>query len=109
PAGRSDAQHVTSAWVTATLFPVLEVSPILGRYFTAEEDTPNGGRKSTIAGDDGPTVAIISEGLWRSRFGADPSILGRLLVANGRSRTIVGVMPTSFRFPTAETQVWLPI
>lgn len=109
PGGKSEPQHLSSAWVTATLLPVLQVSPILGRNFTEEEDTPNGGRRSASKGDEGPTVAIISEGLWRSRFGADPGILGRPVQINGRTRAIVGVMPTRFRFPSAETHVWLPL
>jgi putative ABC transport system permease protein len=109
PGGKSEPQHVESAWITATLIPVLKVSPILGRNFAEEEDTPNGGRKSTKAGDEGPTVALISEGLWRSRFGADPNIVGRNLEVNGRTRQIVGVMPARFRFPQASTHVWLPL
>ena len=109
PGGGFEPQHLSVAWITATLFPVLQVSPILGRNFIADEDTPNGGRKSTKAGDEGPTVAIISEGLWRSRFGADPKVLGRTMDVNGRTRTIVGVMPTRFRFPSSATQLWLPL
>ncbi|MFI5311498.1 MAG: ABC transporter permease [Gemmatimonadales bacterium] len=109
PGGKSEPQHLTVAWMTATLLPVLEVSPIRGRNFTAEEDTPNGGRNSARPGDDGPTVVIIGEGLWRTRFGADPNIVGRTVDLNGRTRTIVGVMPTRFRFPSAATQVWLPL
>ena len=109
PGGKSEPQHVASAWITATLIPVLKVSPILGRNFTEDEDTPNGGRKSTKAGDEGPTVALISEGLWRTRFGADPEILRRSIEVNGRTRQIVGVMPSRFRFPAAATHVWLPL
>jgi putative ABC transport system permease protein len=109
PGGTSGPQHVTVAWVTATLVPVLQVSPILGRNISEEEDTPNGGRKSARAGDEGPTVIMIGEGLWRTRFGGDPQVIGRTLDVNGRTRTIVGVMPARFRFPTAATQVWLPL
>ena len=109
PAGSTDPQHLSVTWMTATLLPVLKVSPILGRNFTADEDTPTGGRKSAVKGDDGPTVTIISEGLWRSRFGADPKVLGRTMSVNGRTRTIVGVMPSRFRFPSSATQLWLPL
>src|SRR5205823_8716395 len=52
---------------------------------------------------------LISEGLWRSRFGADPAILGKTMVVNGRVREIVGVMPNRFRFPSSATRVWLPL
>ena len=60
PGGTSEPQRVTSAWITATLIPTLQVSPLLGRTFTDAEDIPNG-----------PNLVIISEGMWRSRFGAD--------------------------------------
>ena len=107
PAGRSEPQHLSAAWMTQTLLPVLKVSPILGRNFTEDEDTPNGGRRSTDG--TGPSVVLISEGLWRSRFGADPAILGKTMVVNGRVREIVGVMPNRFRFPSSATRVWLPL
>ena len=98
PTGGSDPQRITSSNVTASLISVLGVSPMVGRNFSETEDAPNG-----------PNVILIGEGLWRSRFGADPNILGRTIEVNGRSREIVGVMPARFRFPTAETQLWLPL
>lgn len=97
PGGGSEPQRLTSAWITATLIPVLRVSPILGRNFTEAEDLPKG-----------PEAVIISEGLWRSRFGADPKIVGRSMEVDGLTRQIVGVMPQRFRFPTARTQLWQP-
>jgi putative ABC transport system permease protein len=97
PRGGTAPQRITSSWITASLIPVLQVSPLIGRNFTEAEDLPKG-----------PDVVIISEGLWRSRFGADPQILDRKLEVNGRTRAIVGVMPGRFRFPTAATQIWLP-
>ncbi len=98
PRGASDPERVTSAWVTASMLPVLAFSPLLGRGFTDAEDLPNG-----------PLVVVISEGMWRSRFGADRQILGRTLEISGRTREIVGVMPQRFRFPNAGTQLWLPL
>ncbi|MGH7694757.1 MAG: ABC transporter permease, partial [Gemmatimonadaceae bacterium] len=98
PRGATDPERVSSAWVTATMLPVLGVSPLLGRGFTDAEDLPNA-----------PFVVLISEGMWRSRFGADPQVLGRTLEIAGRSREIVGVMPQRFRFPTAGTQLWIPL
>jgi hypothetical protein len=47
--------------------------------------------------------------MWRSRFGADPQIIGRTLEINGRTREIIGVMPARFRFPDASTQMWVPL
>ncbi|HJU72588.1 MAG TPA: ABC transporter permease [Gemmatimonadaceae bacterium] len=98
PRGGTEPQRITSASVTESVLPVLQVSPLLGRNFTEAEDLPNG-----------PTPVLIGEGMWRSRFGADREILGRTLEVNGRAREIIGVMPQSFRFPTAATQVWLPL
>jgi predicted permease len=98
PRGGAEPQRITSTFISASLIPVLEVSPMLGRNFTEAEDLPKG-----------PNVVIISEGLWRSRFGADRRVIGRTLEVNGRNRTIVGVMPGRFRFPTATAQLWLPL
>ncbi|MDQ3517338.1 MAG: ABC transporter permease [Gemmatimonadota bacterium] len=98
PRGGAEPQRTASASISASLLPVLGVSPLLGRNFTGAEDLPKG-----------PDVVIISEGLWRSRFGGDSRILGRTLEVSGRSREIIGVMPSRFRFPSATTQLWLPI
>jgi putative ABC transport system permease protein len=98
PGGASEPQRVSSAWITADLIPTLQVSPLLGRNFTEEEDRPNG-----------PEVVIISEAQWRSRFGADPAVIGRLMDVSGQSHQIVGVMRQRFRFPAANTQLWLPL
>ena len=98
PAGGSEPQRLPSAVITANLIPLLEVSPILGRSFTEAEDQPKG-----------PAVVIISEGLWRSRFGGDRGVIGKMLQVAGTSRQIVGVMPASFRFPDARTELWLPL
>ena len=96
--GGAEPQRIGAGWVSATLIPMLEVPPILGRSFTDAEDLPNGG-----------SVVMISEGLWRTRFGADPLVLGKRLEVNGSSREIIGVMPDRFRFPTATTRIWLPL
>ncbi|MGQ0641658.1 MAG: ABC transporter permease [Gemmatimonadaceae bacterium] len=96
--GATDPQRISTSQVTASLIPVLRVAPLLGRSFSEAEDVPNG-----------PSVVIIGEGMWRSRFAADPGILGRTLDVNGRSREIIGVMPQRFRFPTPRTQLWLPL
>lgn len=98
PAGNSEPQRLSTGFISADLIPLLEVSPRIGRSFTAEEDLPNGA-----------PVVIISEGLWRSRFGADPRVIGRMLQVSGVSREIVGVMPKKFRFPSADTELWLPL
>ncbi len=74
------------------------ISPALGRSFSAEEDRPNG-----------PRVALISSGLWRSRFASDPKVVGRTIALDGASTVIVGVLPPSFEMPTlTHTEVLLP-
>jgi putative ABC transport system permease protein len=97
PDGRSEPERMTEARVTADVIPLLEVSPILGRTFSEAEDGPKG-----------PNVAIISEGLWRSRFGGTRDVIGKKLLIFGRSTEIIGVMPASFRFPSANTKLWVP-
>src|SRR5689334_11074021 len=71
--------------VSGNLFPLLGVSPLLGRMFSADEDRA-----------EGPQAAILSYGLWRRRFGADERAIGRAIELNGASTTIVGVMPANF-------------
>src|SRR6476646_3448091 len=97
PDGRAEPDRLPVAWVTANLFPLLEVKPRLGRAFTEAEDVK-----------DGPQVAMISEGLWRTRFGADPNIVGKKIAIFERPTEIVGVMPSSFTFPNAGTKIWVP-
>ena len=106
PGGTAEPQRLTTARMTATLLPVLRVSPLLGRNFTAEEDAP---ARSVVGGGDPANVVLISEGLWRTRFGADVGIVGRTIEVNGAARTIIGVLPSRFRFPTAATELWLPL
>jgi predicted permease len=91
-------QRVTSAGFSASLFVVLGVPAQRGRVFNEDEDRAGA-----------QPVVVISDALWRTHFGADPSVIGRSLEVNGTRREIVGVMPPSFRFPNAATNVWLPL
>ena len=84
--GVGQPENVPARAISAAFFPILGVNPILGRNFNAEDDR---------RGAD-PTV-LISEGLWRRKFGSDPNVIGQRLVVGGTGRTIVGVTPTSFR------------
>ena len=97
PGKSGEPQRVSSASISATLLPVLQVRPILGRAFTEEDD-----RRGA------PPVVLIGESMWRTRFADDPAILGRTLDVNGVGREIVGVLPAALRFPAAATQVWVP-
>jgi predicted permease len=98
PRGGGEPQRIGSATITQSVIPLLQVPPLVGRTFTEAEDAPRG-----------PNVLLISEGLWRSRFGGDRNVIGRTLDVNGRTWEIIGVMPRQFRFPSPETQLWLPM
>jgi putative ABC transport system permease protein len=91
------AEPITGAFVTSRFFPLLGVQPALGRTFTAEEQ--RGG---------GPPVMLVSHGLWQSRFGGDSGIVGRTIVLDDAPVTIVGVLPTSFDFPSSAS-FWRPM
>ncbi len=100
---RDGSHTVVAPHVTPNTFSMLGAQPLLGRTFTDAEAQPNGEQ-----------VVIISEGLWRSTFHSDSKILGKVVRVGGIPRTIVGVMPESFRFPEEMGHditdgVWLPI
>jgi putative ABC transport system permease protein len=90
-------ERVAAGIVTANFFDVLGVRPALGRTFTAEEDTP--ARRDAV---------LLGDALWRGRFGSDPNIVGRTVRLNGRTRTIVGVMPRGLRHPY-QSDLWVPL
>lgn len=97
--GQGEPERLTGAQVSHDTFAMLGVTPALGRSFRPEEDHP--GVES---------VVIISHGLWRKRFGADPSLVGRRIFLNGEGRMVIGVMPAGFKFPIiADADVWRPI
>ncbi len=87
-AGEDKSERISGATVTGGVFALLGVSPIKGRFFEAEE--------CTLGRDD---VVIISARLWQRRFNSDPQIIGTKLLLNGKTFTVVGVMPASFDFP----------
>jgi len=91
-------ERVTAAGFSASLFTVLGVPAAVGRVFSEDEDHVGAA-----------PVMLISDALWRTHFGADQGVIGQTLEVNGTRRVIVGVMPPSFYFPSAETQLWLPL
>ena len=98
-----DPLRVLAAQVQAPVFEALGARPILGRLFTADEDQPGRGR-----------VVLLTEGLWRTRFGSDASIVGRTIDLDGAAYTVLGVLPASLRLPLdyasrAFTQIWVPL
>jgi predicted permease len=90
-------ERLDGAVVSTELFPMLGVEARLGRVFRAEEG---------VEGRD--RVALISDGLWKRRFGSDPGVIGRKIALNDLSYEIVGVLPPAFDFPT-NTEVWAPL
>lgn len=80
------------------LFPTLGIQPSLGRNFSPEEVTV-----------DGPKVAILSDHYWKTRFNADPAILGKTINLEGTPRLIIGVLPAGFRGLSGRAEIWTPI
>jgi putative ABC transport system permease protein len=107
--GGDAPERIPGAVVSASVFPLLGVQPQLGRTFLPAENEQ--GR------DD---VVLVSYSLWQRRFGSDPALLGKTLELNGRSYTVVGIMPPGFQFPlslfgikgvafTQPPEVWTPL
>jgi predicted permease len=90
--GDGQPERLTSVPVTQNFFPILGVEPQIGRNFTAEECKQNG-----------PRVTMLSDGLWRRKFAADPNIVERALSFDGGPVTVVGVLPATFDFSTVFT------
>ena len=96
--GVGEPERLLAARVSSNLFPVLRVAPALGRTFTEDEDEIGRDR-----------VVLLSDGLWRRRFGADPSIVGRDINLTGVSYRVVGVMRPEFQYPSRGHQLWVPL
>jgi len=94
--GGAEPERVVGAFVSDRFFPLLGARPALGRTFTAEETDPATARP----------VAVLGHGLWQRRFGSDPGILGRSLVLNGQSHTVVGVLGPDFDGGNAPAHGW---
>ena len=91
-----EAERIEAGLVTANLFPILGVSPMLGRFFLPEEEAP------------GARVIMLGHGLWQRRFGADRAIVGKTIRVNAVEHVVVGVMPPGFSFPRIG-QAWRPL
>jgi putative ABC transport system permease protein len=93
------AERLVMAEATDGLFETLGVAPAMGRLFDAS-DTRR----------DAPSVVMLSDGAWRRRFGADPSIVGRAVSLNGQPHTVIAVLPAGFEFPLRGlAELWLPV
>jgi putative ABC transport system permease protein len=91
-------RRVNSAVITSELMPTLAVAPIRGRQFTREDTLPGA-----------EDVAILSSELWRTAFGGDESVIGRVVPIDGAPNRIVGIMPPGYDVHDQRVQVWLPL
>ena len=98
PHGHIDAEELAAQRISAGLLPLLGVQPSVGRLFRPDEDQP---------GHTGS--ALLSDGLWRRRFGADRAIAGKNVRLSDKSYTVVGVLPPGFRVLDAAADVWIPL
>jgi predicted permease len=96
--GRGEPERIEGERVSASLFPLLGVTPALGRVFTEQEDR-----------SDAQGVIVLSHSLWQRRFGGDTGIIGQSLTLSNHPYTVVGVMPAHFRFPGREQEFWVPM
>ena len=99
--GTGEPEQVNAEFVTSDFFSLLGVTPVLGRSFATGEDEIGG-----------PPLALVSEGFWKRKLGSDPGVLGRALTLDGRSYTIVGVVPASFHMSVPgfrDREVYAPI
>ena len=97
--GNGDPKTVSAVQVTTNLLSTLGVRPILGRDFVDGEEKP-----------DGPHVALLAYGFWRSEFGGDPGIVGRTIRLDNKPATVIGVLPREFEFaPARSAPLWVPL
>lgn len=86
--GQHAAERLAGSFVSANAFPLLRVTPAIGRQFSRDDDRP-----------DAPRVVMLLDAVWRERYGADTSVIGRTVRLNGAPATVIGVMPPGFHFP----------
>ena len=97
--GNGDPKNVSAVQVTTNLLSTLGVRPMLGRDFVDGEDKA-----------DGPHVALLTYGFWRSEFGGDPGIVGRTIRLDNKPATVIGVLPREFEFaPSRSAPLWVPL
>src|SRR6266576_1772931 len=95
--GAGEAERILTAQVSADLFSVLRVNAAVGRLFTEDEDKPGG-----------TPVVVLSDALWRRRFGGQMSLVNQPLTLNGKSYTVIGIMPQGFLYPS-RVEMWVPV
>ncbi|UCE58625.1 MAG: ABC transporter permease [Phycisphaerales bacterium] len=96
--GGDQPERVTAMKVTASVFPVIDVQPIVGRVFNADEDRPGAAN-----------VVLLGDSFWRARHGGDPGIIGRDLTIHNDVYTVIGVMPPDIEAFLGHAGVWMPL
>ncbi|MCL4852017.1 MAG: ABC transporter permease, partial [Bryobacteraceae bacterium] len=96
--GTDEPERVSGKRVSSSFFSVLGVSPLYGRLFGPEQDQRGG-----------DTVAVLGYRLWQRRFGGRADVLGKQIILDDKSFTVIGIMPAEFRFSTPPEEVWLPL
>jgi putative ABC transport system permease protein len=95
--GGEAPERVQTAAVSATIFEILGMRPVLGRVFTPQEDQPGHNH-----------IAILSDGFWQRHFARDDGVLGKTVELDGNAFTIVGVAPPGFGLPESKSELWIP-
>ena len=95
--GYGDAERILTAQCSADLFSALRANALVGRLFTNDEDKPGAA-----------PVVVLSYALWQRRFGGQNSILNQAIALNGKSYTVIGVMPSDYAFPS-RVEMWVPV
>src|SRR4051812_35641567 len=96
--GAGEPDEIPGLAVGASFFPLLGVTPELGRTFTADEDKPGA-----------PRVTVLSHHLWETRFGANPNIIGQAITLDSDKYTVIGVLPARFRWLNRISEFWVPV
>jgi predicted permease len=95
--GTGEAERIVTGQVSADMFAALRANPLMGRLFTNNEDQPGG-----------TPVVILSYPLWQRRFGGQSNILNQPITLNGKSYTVIGIMPSGYQFPS-RVEMWVPV
>jgi putative ABC transport system permease protein len=96
--GLAEPEHVASLEVTEGVLPLLGIQPVVGRGFSRQDDSAHN-----------PETALLAYGYWQSRFGGDPSVVGRRVMVDGKAREVIGVLPQSFRFLNLKPMLVTPM
>ena len=97
-AGEGEPEALSGEVMTADVPQLIGVKPLLGRWFTAEDDWPGA-----------PGTVLLSYSLWQARFGGSPTVIGKKVVLDTEPCTVIGVMPAGFAFPRRQDQIWFPM